>query len=180
MTTALLIIDVQQILCSGDYAAFEADRCIERINQVARMAREAGALVVVIQHETKPGGDMDHGSEAWMLAPSLETRDTDVFLRKTASDSFHKTELQDLLQSRGVASLVICGMQTDFCVDTTTRRALALGYPTVLVADGHTTLDNRVLPAAQIIAHHNETLANIESFGPRVRAVPADQVRIDP
>ncbi len=50
----------------------------------------------------------------------------------------------------------------------TTRRALGLGYPVTLIADAHSTLDNRVLTAAQITAHHNETLANISSFGVRV------------
>ncbi|HSN67823.1 MAG TPA: cysteine hydrolase, partial [Thermoanaerobaculia bacterium] len=60
---------------------------------------------------------------------------------------------------------------------TTTRRALALGYPVTLVADGHTTIDNGVLKAAQITAHHNETLSNITSFGPRATAVPASEVR---
>ena len=75
--------------------------------------------------------------------------------------------------------LVICGFQSEFCVDTTTRRALALGYPVTLVADGHSTLDNSVLTAAQIAAHHNETLSNISSFGPRAQAVRAADVRID-
>jgi len=82
------------------------------------------------------------------------------------------------LQARGITKLVICGFQSEFCVDTTTRRALALGYPVTLVADGHSTTDNGVLKAAQISAHHNETLANIDSFGPRAEAVPASQVRI--
>jgi len=56
---------------------------------------------------------------------------------------------------------------------------LALGYPVILVSDGHSTVDNKVLSAAQISAHHNETLASIESFGPRVRAVPASEVRVE-
>jgi nicotinamidase-related amidase len=51
MTIALLIIDVQHALCSGEYEAFEAKRVIERINLVSRKMREAGAPVVVIQHE---------------------------------------------------------------------------------------------------------------------------------
>jgi nicotinamidase-related amidase len=104
---------------------------------------------------------------------------TDVLMRKKATDSFHQTELQALLQKRGIKDLIICGLQSEFCVDTTTRRALALGYPVVLVADGHSTLNNGVLSVAQISAHHNETLANISSFGPRAKAVPASEVRIE-
>ena len=46
-------------------------------------------------------------------------------------------------------------------------------------ADGHSTLDNSILSAAQISAHHNETLANISSFGRRVKAMPASDVRVE-
>jgi nicotinamidase-related amidase len=140
---ALLIIDVQQALCSGEHAAFEADVVIGRINQVARKARAAGATVVVIQHESDTG-PLVHGSAGWDIADGLETQSSDLFLRKTATDSFHRTELHDLLQARGVTKLAICGLQSEFCVDTTTRRALAHGYPVTLVSDAHSTSDNGV------------------------------------
>ena len=178
MPTALLIIDVQHALCHGEYAAFQADRVIANINAVSQRVRASGAPVIVIQHES-PGGAFAHGSEGWRLAGGLVTAPTDVFVRKTATDSFHNTALLAELQRRGTTQLIICGMQSEFCVDTTTRRALALGYPVTLVSDGHTTLDNGVLKAEQISAHHNETLANIESFGPRVVAVPACEVRCE-
>ncbi len=116
------------------------------------------------------------------LAPPRGTRDfypDDLRLRKTATDAFHRTELQAWLQARGIDHLVICGFQSDFCVDTTTRRALALGYPVTLVADGHATVDNGVLAAAQITAHHNRTLADIESFGPRATLVTAARFAAD-
>ena len=176
MTTALLIIDVQHALCHGEYAAFEAERVISKINEVSRRVRDAGELVVVIQHES-PDDPLVHGSTGWQLAPGLATAESDVFVRKTATDSFHLTALHEILQQRGITQLIVCGMQSEFCVDTTVRRALALGYPVTLVADGHTTLDNGTLKAAQISAHHNETLANITSFGPRVVAVPAAEVK---
>jgi nicotinamidase-related amidase len=178
MTTALLIIDVQHALCSGEYEAFEAKRVIDRINVVSGMARKVGAPVVVIQHEAD-GGPFKYASPGWQLAEGLLVLPTDIFVRKRATDSFHNTELQSVLQARGVTHLVICGIQSEFCVDTTTRRALALGYPVTLVSDGHSTMDNGVLTAAQISAHHNVTLANITSFGPRVRAVPASEVRFE-
>jgi nicotinamidase-related amidase len=129
----------------------------------------------VIQHESAEG-PLIHGSPGWQLAQGLVTASEDVLLRKRATDSFHHTQLHALLQERGITHLIICGLQSEFCVDTTTRRALALGYPVTLVADGHTTIANGVLTAAQISAHHNETLANITSFGPRATALPASEV----
>ena len=122
---------------------------------------------------------MDYGSENWKLAPLLERRSTDVVVRKTASDAFLNTNLQELLVSRGIADLIVCGLQSEFCIDSTVRRAMALGYPVVLVADGHSTFDNGVLLATQISAHHNQTLSSIESYGPRTRVVPAADIRIE-
>ncbi len=175
MKLAVLVIDVQRGLCEGEYETFESVKVIDRINEVTSAARAAGALVVIIQHESK-SGLLAHGSKSWELAPNLHIAATDTLLRKTAADSFHRTELDAILKGNGITELVICGMQSDFCVDTTARRALALGYPVVLVSDGHTTVSNKHLSAAQIIAHHNETLSNIVSFGPVVRLACAQDL----
>jgi nicotinamidase-related amidase len=176
MTTALLIIDVQQALCTGEHATFDAAGTIARINLVSARARAAGVPVVLVQHE-EASGPFAHGSPGWALAQGLDVQPTDLRVRKTTPDSFHSTDLPALLQHLGVRRLVVCGMQTDFCVDTTTRRALAMGHPVTLVSDGHTTVDNGVLSAAQIAAHHNTTLSHIGSFGPRVTLVPAAHVQ---
>jgi nicotinamidase-related amidase len=177
MNTALLVIDVQQGLCEGQQAAFESELVIARINKVSGTARAAGALVIFIQHESA-SGLLEYGTDAWQLARGLHIEPTDRRLRKTTPDAFHRTELAPILQRHTVANLVVCGMHTEFCVDTTTRRALALGYPVVLVQDAHTTQDNEYLSAAMIIRHHNATLTNISSFGPRVRAVATEDLRI--
>ncbi|HEY9065851.1 MAG TPA: cysteine hydrolase family protein [Burkholderiaceae bacterium] len=177
MKTALLIIDVQHALCTGDEAAYDIERVLERINTVSAKARAAGAPVILIQHE-EAAGPLQFESEGWQLARGLASSPADVRVRKTTPDSFHRTELQRVLQERGIARLVVCGLQSDFCVDTTVRRALALGYPVVLVGDAHSTVDNGVLTAAQISAHHNVTLGRMASFGPRVSVVPAAEVEI--
>jgi nicotinamidase-related amidase len=90
MHTALLVIDVQQALCSGEYKAFESERVIDRINSVTRRARSAGAPVIMIQHESQ-GGPLDFGTDGWRLADGLEVQATDILLRKKATDSFHQT-----------------------------------------------------------------------------------------
>jgi nicotinamidase-related amidase len=175
MNAALLVIDVQHALCNGDDAAFEIAAVIERINAVAARARAAGVPVFLIQHEDS--GPLQHGTPGWQLDARLSAQPDDIRVRKTATDSFHHTELQALLQARGIDKLVVCGLQSEFCIDSTVRRALALGYPVLLVSDAHSTIDNGVLSAAQISAHHTTTLSHVDSYGPRVTPVPADQVR---
>ena len=120
---------------------------------------------------------MAYGSEGWQFAQGLIVESTDVVLGKATADSFHKTELQPLLAGLEIEHLVVCGMQSDFCVDTTIRRALALGFSVTLVSDAHSTLPNEQLSAQQIIAHHNTTLSNIQSFGVVAKLVPAKAVQ---
>ncbi len=145
---------------------------------VARL-RAAGAPVVFIQHEST-AGYLEHGTREWQLADGLQVQPGDLRVRKKTPDAFLNTDLEALLKARGVEEVIVCGMHTEFCVDTTTRRALALGYPVTLVADAHTSAGNEVLGAPQVIAHHNATLTNISSFGPRVRAVNSADVGLNP
>jgi nicotinamidase-related amidase len=172
MPTALLVIDVQQALCYGEYAAFEVPRVIDRINLVSGRCRNVGAPVIFIQHETA-APPLQFDSPGWQLASGLHIAPSDFRVRKRTPDAYLNTNLLSILTGHGISDLIVCGLQSEFCVDTTTRRSLALGFPVTLVADGHSTMDNSVLSAAQISAHHNDTLANISSFGPRVRVMPA-------
>ena len=178
MTAAVLVIDVQQGLCEGEGRAWDSAAVIARINTVTQRARDAGVQVFFIQHESA-SGYLPHGTPAWQLALGLHQVPEDVRVRKTTPDSFLRTDLQERLCTLDVDELVICGMHSEFCVDTTCRRALALGYPVALVADGHASAGNAVLSPAQVIAHHNATLTDIGSFGPRVRAIAARELAFD-
>ena len=173
--SALLVIDVQQGLCEGDEASFESERVINQINLVADKARRSNAVVIFIQHESE-SDCLVYSSRKWQLANGLRVESSDLKVRKTTPDSFLGTELQNILDQNSITNLVICGMHTEFCVDTTTRRALATGYPVVLVADGHSTCGNGYLSPVQIIQHHNICLSNISSFGPTVKVISSNML----
>lgn len=93
------------------------------------------------------------------LIPELDVKEQDVVFTKRHPSCFRDTELLRELNQRGIKQLVIAGMKTEFCVDTTCRAAPELGFRTILISDAHTTMDNAHLPATDIIAHHNSTLA---------------------
>ena len=172
MTTALLIIDVQQALCAGEYQCFEIDRVIATINQLSQRARAAGVPVVLIQHEVKDGAFV-HGAQGWQLAKTLEVSPKDLHVRKTTGDSFYQTDLGKLLPSEDFERLVICGLQTDYCVNATVRSAHKLGYDVVIAQDAHSTVDNGNVSAEDIIAEHNKGFAALTSSVARADVRPA-------
>jgi nicotinamidase-related amidase len=101
MTSALLIIDIQDALCRSDEAAHDIDAVIGRINALGDAARSAHVPVVLVQHE-EDGGPLAFGAEGWQLAPALDTAPQDHRLRKTTPDSFYQTGLNEWLQQHGV------------------------------------------------------------------------------
>ncbi len=160
---ALLVIDVQNALCHGEGATHNALGVIDNINLVVSRARQVGVPVIYVQHDTETGA-MRYLSEGWQLPKELENLDSDIYVRKQASDAFKKTDLKEHLDRLGVQELIICGMQSEFCVDSTLRRALSLDYAVTVIADGHTTVDNDIIPAGTISRHHNSTWENITSY----------------
>ncbi|GAD00774.1 cysteine hydrolase family protein [Agarivorans albus] len=170
MKSAVLVIDVQSILFDPEPQPFESQVVLNKINQVTSLARAKSVPVIFIQHE-HANSVIEYGTEGWALQSSLVTQTGDHFVRKTTPDSFLNTNLEELLKELAVDSLIMCGYASEFCVDTTVRRAAGLGYPVVLVSDAHTTHDKEHASGAQIRAHHNATLANISSFGVKIEAI---------
>lgn len=153
--TALVIIDVQRAMFMEAEKPYRGEETVGNIRRLLLRAREKGIPAVFVQHE---GKYMQHGSEGWQVHPALTPLDSEPRAYKKTRDSFFETELDAILKGLGADTLILCGMQTEYCVDTTCRRAYTLGYRGYLASDGHTTFDGRVLPAEKIVAHHNDVL----------------------
>ena len=143
--TALLVIDIQR-------GAFDGARCpaIDRATELIAnagaliaAARAAGTPVLFIQHCDEPGeafeADTPHGEFHEALSP----QPGDAVIRKRASSAFENTELAATLQQLGAQQLVLCGLQSEFCVSNTSKAALALGYGVRVAQDGHSTWPSR-------------------------------------
>ena len=155
--SALLVIDVQVGLIEPSYRSTEV---LENIRTLLEQAHSSHTPVIYIQHDEPQGHGLEVGTAAWEIHPAIGPREGDVIIHKRASDSFHKTMLQQELERQGIKHLVVVGGQTEYCVDTTCRRATTLGYNVTLVGDAHTTddYDEAILSAAQRIDYHNEVL----------------------
>ena len=152
---ALLIIDMQKGSFSPETPRWDTEGVVSRINKLAAVCRKANWPVIFIQHDGTNENDFIPGSERWKILSSLNVRDTDRIISKTANNCFYQSELEAYLQEKEVVELMITGCATDFCVESTVQAALCLDYKVKVVEDGHTTGERPNLTARQVIDHHN-------------------------
>ena len=172
--TALLVIDMQVGLVAGAYRAGEV---LGTIATLLAKARSSGTTVVYLQHESDEFEPLKRGTATWQIHPEIVPAEGELVIPKRASDSFYQTPLRRELEAKGVRHIVVTGMMTEACVDTTSRAAISLGYDVTLVGDAHTTWNGR-LPAAQIIEHHNATLADLVHPDHIIKVRPAEAVNL--
>lgn len=156
--SCLLIIDMQVAMFSGESAyPYEGEKVLANIQNALKAARKTKMPIVFIQH-TVENGEFSKNFPTWKICKEITPLDNEIVIEKSFRDSFHKTGLHDVLQRLDIGTLYIAGMQTEYCVDTTCRRAVSMGYNSILLSDAHTTFDSEILPASKIIEHHNYVL----------------------
>jgi nicotinamidase-related amidase len=180
MSTALLLIDLQ-----NDYFNdAELERCrddvLDKSNRLIRAARATGSPVVEVQtvHAADKSTwalnmlDDDRGMaiEGTEGAQRLDgLLEPDLCLVKVRDSAFHDTELADWLRERGVDRLVLAGVSTESCIAATATDAYACDLRVVLVSDATASVEWRL---------HDETLARLEKQY-RQAVVSAQDVRFD-
>ncbi|MFA1543617.1 cysteine hydrolase family protein [Actinomadura monticuli] len=179
MNRALLVIDVQESFRRRpNWEAVSAPDIAARAARLTAAARDAGDLVVWVLHaEPGTGGVFDPDTGHVRLMDGLEPAPGEPVLTKTSRNAFTTTGLQQLLTARGIGEVVICGIQTEQCCETTARLAADLGYRVTFVTDATATFpiehrdappgrplarilaDPATLPTDQIIARTEYALA---------------------
>ncbi|MFI0445997.1 cysteine hydrolase family protein [Actinomadura sp. 6N118] len=179
MSTALLVVDVQESFrMRPSWQAVSAPDIADRAGRLVDAARTRGDLVVWVLHaEPGTGGVFDPATGHVRLMDGLEPRPGEPLVTKTSRNAFTTTNLQQLLTAAGVTDVVICGIQTEQCCETTARLAADLGYTVTFVTDATATFpiphrdappyataadliaDPRTLPTADIIARTEYALA---------------------
>ena len=155
---ALLVIDVQMFGFGEDSPVYAGESLLANVGDLIARSRAAGIPVIYVQHCGAEGEIDEPGALAWEIHPAIGPAEGEPVVQKRHPDAFQETALQAELESRNIKRLVVAGMQTEYCVDTTCRRAYSLGYDVILVEDAHSTWDTEHLTASQVIAHHNATL----------------------
>jgi nicotinamidase-related amidase len=179
---ALVVIDVQKAILDGLGGARPAetasalDAVVCRIAGLLARARTEGVPVIHVQHDGRLGHRLAPGGPGWELRTEVAPRSGEIVIHKRACDAFFETPLGEQLSAAGATGIVVAGCMTEYCVDTTVRRAVSLGFDVVLAEDGHMTADAAGLRFEQIIAHHNALLDGFDAGAASVRVCPVSTI----
>ncbi|MGE7852061.1 cysteine hydrolase family protein [Bacillus paramycoides] len=160
MKKALIVIDVQAGMYTAGMPVHNGEKLLETLQELIQECRSNSILVIYVQHNGPEDHPLEKGTDGWKVHAAIAPQEGDSIVEKTTPDSFNKTNLNEVLQEKGIEHVIISGMQTQYCVDTTTRRAFSEGYKVTLVSDAHSTFDTDVLRAEDIVKHHNVVLGS--------------------
>lgn len=150
MTKALLLIDLQNdYFPGGRFPLWNPDAVAERVAAVARRARDAGVLVVHVQHvadtSAGPAPFFVPDTEGVRIRPQVLDAAPDApVVVKHYADSFEQTNLEAVLQDHGVTELLVAGMMTQNCVTHTAISKAAEKYDVSVLVDLCTTVDEMI------------------------------------
>ena len=155
--TALVLIDLQNGILSRQTAPHSASAVLARGVRLANAFRKAGALVVLVHVSFSPDGadalkqPTDAGPMAgardpdWdVISPELGRGENDIVITKRQWGAFYGTPLDMQLRRRGIKTIVIGGIATNFGVESTARDAYEHGYGLVFVEDAMAGLSDTV------------------------------------
>ncbi len=156
MSRALIVIDVQESFRQQPlWAAISNPGIVERVQRLVGQARSGADLVIWVLH-TEPGTGtvFDPASGHVRLMEGLTPAAGEPLITKTSHNAFTTTNLQQLLTARAIRDLVICGIRTEQCCETTARVASDLGYEVTFVIDATATspIAHREAPADRTVA----------------------------
>jgi len=155
---ALLVIDMQ------NYFHQIVQPILDNIQKVIQASRRKNIPVIFTQHghtdAASDGGTLGEwwgqvileGTKDWKFIPEMKIESKDIILPKKRYSAFYETDLEKILRSKGIQDLILSGVMTNLCCETTARDAFMRDYRVFFLIDGTSTGKED---------HHLATLKNL-------------------
>lgn len=180
MKQALLIIDVQNdYFKGGKFELYQPEEALYKIEKALTLFRNKNLPVIHVQHISKSedAAFFAPNTNGALIHANLAPLEGEYHVIKHAPNSFFETGLEALLKAKEITDVVICGMMTHMCVDTTTRACRDYGLNVILLEDACATRDlsyrDKVFPAETV---HDVFMASLN--GAFARVIKTDALTI--
>lgn len=137
--TALVIIDVQNSLVRDH--PYHEEIFLNSLVKLISACREKSVEVIYVQHTDDSDKDFIRDSEGWQIYDKIKPLTSEKIFYKNFNSAFKNTGLKDYLESKGCITLIMAGMQTEYCMDTSCKVAFEYGFNLLIPEDAVSTFD---------------------------------------
>lgn len=152
----LLVIDIQKGIT--DEELYNFDGFIKNTVKIIETARKNNIEVVYVQHDDGPGSEFSIGDEDFEIAEQVKPMQGEKRYIKNINSCFGNKELANYLQEKKEDTLMIVGLQTNFCIDATIKSAFERGYKVIVPKGTNSTFDNDYMDKETTYKYYNEMM----------------------
>ncbi len=154
----LLVVDVQNALIKAH--PYNEQKVIENIKKLILIARDNKKEVLYVRHDDGKGTELEQGTVGWQIYDSIVPNDNELIIEKQYNSAFHKTELREYLESKGIDTIILAGLQTEYCIDATCKSAFDYEYKIIIPEETNTTFNNEYLSGEKLYEFYNYMIWN--------------------
>lgn len=162
----LLVVDMQKGITDDRLYAFEA--FIDRTAALVKAARKSGIEVIYFQHDDGPGSGFTAGDTDFEIADQVHPGPGEKVFVKTVYSCFGNKSFREYMERQEDKRLMIIGLQTNYCIDTTIKSAFERGFEVIIPEGTNSTFDNDYMTAETAVRYYNEDvwacLADVVTF----------------
>ena len=149
----LLIIDTQKAITNSRLYNFEIFE--SNLKRLISTARKNGTEVIYIRHDDGEGTSLTRGLDGFEIYEGFKPEDGEMIFDKTINSAFKGSGLLEYLNGRD-DTLIITGLQTDYCIDANVKCAFEHGFHVIVPQNTNTTVDNEFMSGKNSYRYYNE------------------------
>lgn len=154
----LLVVDTQKLITNSKLYQFELFE--SQVKKLINTARSKGVEVIFVRHEDGAGNELNKGTDGFEIYDGFKPADGEMIFDKTVNSSFKDTGLLEYLRSKNETTIIVVGLQTDYCIDATIKAGFEHDFKMIVPADANSTFDNPYMSAEQTYRYYNEFMWN--------------------
>ena len=154
----LLVVDVQNALI--DEHPYNEQKVIANIKKLILTARDNGKEVLYVRHDDGKGTELEKGTYGWQICDQVAPAGNEQIFEKQYNSAFHKTGLKDYLDRKNIDTVILVGLQTEYCIDATCKSAFDYDYKIIIPEETNTTFANDYLSGEKLYEFYNYKIWN--------------------
>ncbi|MDP4147159.1 MAG: cysteine hydrolase family protein [Bacillota bacterium] len=156
--SVLLVIDVQTALIKEH--PYNEEKVIGNIKRLISIARDSNKEVLYVRHDDGIGEELEYGTDGWQIYKEIAPNNGERVFEKKYNSAFFKTGLKEYLETKKIDTIILTGLQTEYCIDATLKSAFDNGYNVIIPEQTNTTFDNEYLSGEKLYEFYNYKIWN--------------------